>query len=97
RDSLVEQAARIVTKVDDVALELRADGFLEIGDRSFKICRSLLVEARYVDIAYVTFGFVLDRFDADHVADHLHVEGIVHALTHDGEGDRRVDRAAHLL
>ena len=39
----------------------------------------------------------LDRVDADDVAHHLHVEGLVDALAHDRERDRRVDRAAHLL
>ena len=45
RDRLIEQAARIVAQVDDVALELRTDLLLQILDRLLQIGRGLLVEA----------------------------------------------------
>ena len=58
----------------------------------------LLVEGRDLDVGDVVALVVgLDGVDADDVAHDLHVEGLVVALAHDRQRDRRVDGAAHLL
>ena len=97
-DRLVEQAARIVAEVDDIALEIRTELLLQVLDRLLQIGGGLLVEGGDADIAdVVALGVVLHRVDVDHVARDLDVERILGALAHDGERDRRIDRPAHLL
>ena len=56
----------------------------------------LLVEGGDADIADIAFERVLHRADAHDVALHRHIEGL-RVLAQDGDGDRRVDRAAHQI
>ena len=96
-DRLIEQSARVVAQVDDVALEILADRLLGLVDRLDEVGVRLLVEGRHLDVGDVALVVRLHWVDADDVAHHLHVEGIVNALAHDRERDRRVDGPAHLL
>ena len=95
-DRLVEQAAGVAAQVDHVALEV-LDRLLQGVDLLHQVGVRLLVEGGDLDVDHVAFGPRLDGVDADHVAHDLDVEGIVLALAHDGERDRRVDRPAHLV
>ena len=45
RDRLIKQAARVVAKIDDVALELRTDLLLQVLDRLLQVGGGLFVEA----------------------------------------------------
>ena len=88
-DRLIEQAARVVAQVDDVALQILADRLLGFLDRLDEVGVRLLVERRHLDVGDVALVVGLDRVDADDVAHDLHVEGIVDALAHDRQRDRR--------
>ncbi len=97
-DRFLEQAARIVAEVDDVALELVTDLVREVGDLALQAFGGLLVEGGDADIGDVV---LLDarahRADADVVAHQGDVDRIVLTLADDLELDLGVDRAAHLL
>ena len=96
-DRLVEQTAGIVAQVDDVTLELLAGLRLEVGDLLVQARVGLLAKGRDLDVDDIVLEPRLDRIDDDAIARDLHVEGIVLAFAHDGDGDRRADGTAHLV
>jgi hypothetical protein len=98
RDRLVEEAAGIVAEVEDVALHLvLADVGLDLLDRRLEAVEGLLVERGDADIADLPLFMRAHRLDGDLGTDELHVEGLDDALPLDGERNRGVDAAAHLL
>src|SRR5579862_1763403 len=98
RDRLVEETAGIVAEVEDVALHLvLAEVGLDLLDRRLEAIEGLLVEGGYADIADLAFLMRLHRLDGDLGTDQLDVEGLVDAFPLEGQRDRRIDAAAHLL
>ena len=78
RDRLIEQAARIVAQVDDVALDLvGADLGLELVDGGLQPVEGLLAERGDADVADVAFGARAHRLDGDLGADELDVERLL--------------------
>ena len=70
---------------------------LDFGDRRIETILRLLGEGADADIADIlVFGVRLDRAHADDVADDLDVERFL-AFAQDGQRDRRIDLAAHLV
>src|ERR1700704_4022757 len=99
RDRLIQQPARIVAQIDDIALELLGRNLRrDVGDRLLEAVGGLLVERRDADVTDV---FALDlrahRAHPDDVAHDRHLERLVEALAHDLEADLGVDLAAHLF
>src|SRR5690606_25634311 len=99
RDRLVEQAARIVAQVDDVALQLGAHLALQLVDRGDEVLRGVLVERRNAQIAELALAARTHHAGLDDGAGDLHVEGFRRAVgaAADSEHDVGVGRAAHLL
>ena len=99
RDRLIEQAARIVAQIEDVALQLVLAHLRgNVGDRLLQSFRGLLVEladAHEADV--VALDARAHRSHADDVARDRDLDRLVLALAHDGQLDLGVDRAAHLL
>ena len=82
RNRLVQQPARIVPKIDDIAAQPRcADLFGQTCDGVVEKFRGLLVEGSDTDIADVTLAIEADRLDGDDRARQLDVEGLFPALT----------------
>src|ERR1700710_1097198 len=97
-DRFLEQAARGVAQIDDVALELVADLVRQIADLALQAFGGLLVEGGDADIGdVVALDAGANRADADIVANQRNVDRIVLALADDLEADLGVDRAAPLL
>ena len=97
-DRLVEEAARIVAQVDDVALDLvLADRRLQLVDRRLEAVEGLFVEGGDADVADRVLLARAHRLDGDLLADQLDVERLVDVRPLDRQRDRRVDAAAHLV
>src|SRR6202034_3694960 len=99
RDRLIEQAARVVAQIDDVALDLvGAELAAEIIDRLLQAVGGLLVELRDAYIPdVIAFGVRTHRFHANDVAHDRQIDRLVGAFAHDGELDLGVHRPAHLV
>ena len=91
---MLEQAARIIAKIDHIALEPGTALFVEILDGLLQGGSCLFIED--TNVAHVIVGFIFYRIDVDDIAHNLDVEGFRNSLAHDGERDRRVGRSAHL-
>ncbi len=74
-----------------------ADLLVEAVDGVLQAVKALLVEGGDADVADIAFPVVAHRIDGDLLADELHVERLLDIVALDGERDRRVDRAAHLV
>ncbi len=57
RDGLIQHAATVVTKIQDVALDTGADLFLQAGHGGFHAAAGVIVESGNLDIADIAFAF----------------------------------------
>ena len=97
-DRLIEQAARIVAQIEHIALELVvADILLQAVEGVAQILGRLLVELRDLDVADIVLLAELHALHLDDLARELQLERILAILAQDGELDRGLDRAAHLV
>ena len=99
RDRLIEQTAGVVAQIEDEALQLVGRDVLEdLVDRIAQAVEGLFVELGDAQITDVAALFTrAHRLDADRVADDLDLQRLGGALAADGQRDRRIDRAAHLV
>ena len=94
---LIEQAAGVVTQIEDDADQLVVGLLLQILHRIVEADIGLLVERGDTDIAdVVAFEMRADRLDLDNRAGQLDVERFL-AFAAYGQVDIAVDRAPHLL
>ena len=94
---LVEQAAGVVTQIEDDADQLVVGLLLQILHRVVEADIGLLVERGDTDIGdVVAFEMRADRLDLDDRAGQLDVERLLPLTTH-RQRDLAVDRTAHLL
>src|SRR5262249_20223406 len=96
RDRLIEQAARIVPQVEDVALELGAGFVLDLLDGLDDARGALLGERSDADVADIAFHAPARWTDLDDLAGQRDVERILGAAT-DRNLDGRAGLAAQLL
>ena len=97
-DRLIEQTARIEAQVEHIALELVGRNFrLDLLDRLLQVVIGLFGEGDDAEIADIAFDARLDGANGDDVADDRQFDRLVGALAQDGQLDRRVDGAAHLV
>ncbi len=99
RHRLVEQPARIVAQVEHIALHVvrAAHLLLHLQDALLQVLEGLLGELGHAQHAHIALDPALGRGDLDVGAGDHDVEGLVGAFAHDGDGDVRADRPAHLV
>src|SRR6185312_16180070 len=94
---LVEQAARVVAQVEDVALELGPGLLLDLLDRVGHARGRLLGERGDADVADVALEAEAGRLHLDGLAGQGDVERILHVGAAQRDLDRGADLAAHLV
>jgi hypothetical protein len=96
RDRLVEQAARIVAQVQDIALQRPAGLVLQLLDRLFEPRRGLLVERGDPQVADFSLQSAAHRLHGDDGACNGDIEGFAPGPP-EGQHEVRVDGTAHLF
>ena len=94
----VEQTARVVAKIENQALERPLVFLVQRVERIDEQLAGMLLElgdAQVAVTAFQQFGF--HAADLDHCARQRNDDGLIDALAHDGELDRRARLAAHAL
>ena len=95
---MVEQAAGIVTQIQNQRRELAAGFFAQRSDRLAQARFGLFGKLRQPDVANIIgFQARFDDLDVNGLADQRHFQRFVNAGALDGQGDLRVRRAAHLV
>ena len=97
-DRLIQQAARVEPQVENIALELVL-GDLRGNrlDRRLQVVEGLLGEGGDLQVTDIVLGAEAHRANLDDVADDGDLQRLLGAFTQDGQLDRRVDHAAHLV
>src|SRR5262249_38254032 len=97
RDRLVEQAARVVAQIEDVALHLVGVALAELADRLLELVADLGVELADADVADVVALLApAHRAHLDGLARERELERLARALAPDLGAALRAPRAAHL-